>query len=116
MSGRLVRDDVNGKGHLRVSRQERTVLRPPWCRNVVVTMVPQCSSGSQLAVLDVCSTVSATSGCPARSAGCGSVLCVFYVAATAKGVTHELLPSTLPIPPLSSRIVEKKTGGAKNKN
>ena len=37
MSGRLVRDDVNGKGHLRVSRQERTVLRQsPWCRNVVV--------------------------------------------------------------------------------
>ena len=48
----------------RVSRLERTVLRQsPWCRNIIVA--------SQLVVLDVPGTVSAISGCPAPSAGCG---------------------------------------------
>ena len=52
MSGRLVRDDVNGKGHLRVSRQERTVLRQsPWCRNVVVVPSLQCWMCVALSVL-----------------------------------------------------------------
>ena len=59
-------------------------------------MVPQ---ASQLAVLDVLGTVSASSGCPAHSAGrawCPGPLCVFMLQQAAEGVTHELLP----IPPL----------------